>query len=159
MRVSSLVPPLLLNLSIPPTDLLHRQPKTNPFPHTKVLARLCRRNKFRTLSRALSLLERNRRLMTTHPPRSCALRRAPPTSSLRRAMVASKAKMGRQRQPSAQTARRRTRHCGGGIRKGSLCVSGFPQGAIYGCSAEEVRFFPPGNACGLFYVCSLNCRR
>ena len=34
-----------------------------------------------------------------------------------------------------------------------------PQGAFYGRSAKESSFFPPGNACGLFYVRSLICRR
>src|ERR1700761_3159294 len=89
---SSLAPPLLPNLAMPPTDLLHPRPKANPFPHIQVLARLCRRSEFRTLLRALSLLERKyRRFLTFHPPRSCALRRALLTFSLPRATAASRA--------------------------------------------------------------------
>src|SRR6266702_2218545 len=78
--VSALAPPLLPNLAMAPTDLLHPQLKVHPPPHT---AGLRQPSEFRTLLRARSSLERNQRLMTTHPPRSCAIRRAPPTSSLR----------------------------------------------------------------------------
>jgi hypothetical protein len=120
-------------------------------PHNKVLARLRQRSEFRTLLRALSLLERNRQLLTHHPPRSCALRRALPTLPLcgtgHGGMKGRR--WGERRQPFARTARRRTRHCGGGIRKGSLCVSGFRR-AIYGRSAKEVRFFLQATHAGCF---------
>lgn len=97
-------------------------------PPVKEFARSCQQSEFRMLLCATLLGGRSRQpVLTHHQLRSCAPRQALPTLPLRWGGEALSLKMGKQRQQFARTAKRRTRHCGGGIRRGSLCVSGFAE--------------------------------
>ena len=113
------------NLAMPPTHLPHRLLRVRPT--VKEFARSRRQSEFRTLLFAPPLRGRSRQLVLTHHRlHSCAPRQVLLTLPLEQRGVPS-LKMGNQRQRFARIAKRRTRHYGGEIRRGNLCVSGFAE--------------------------------
>ena len=115
----------LPNLAMPPTHLPHHLPRVRPT--VKEFARLRRQSEFRMLLFAPPLRGRSRQLVLTHYRLdSCAPRQVLLTLPLQQRGAPS-LKMGKQRQRFARIAKQRTRLYGGGIRRGSPCVSGFAE--------------------------------
>ena len=114
----------LPNLAMPPTHLLHHLLRVRLT--VKEFARSRRQSEFRTLLFAPPLRGRSRQLVLIHRL-SCAPRQVLLTLLLEQKGEVPSLKMGKQRQQFARTAKRRTHHYGGGIRRGSLCVSGFAE--------------------------------
>ncbi len=116
----------LPNLAMSPTHLPHHLPRVRPT--VKEFARSRQQSEFRTLLFARPLRGKSRQLVLTHHRlHSCAPRQVLLTLPLEQRGEVPSLKMGKQRQQFARTAKRRTRHYGGGIRRGSLCVSGFAE--------------------------------
>jgi len=105
------------------THLVLPLPRVHPLLPAKSSGKFRQQSGFRMPLRALPSRGRNRQPVSTHPPRTCARRRALPTLPLELPTVTPRVRMGRRRQQFARIARRRIHRYGGGIQRGSLCAT------------------------------------